>query len=110
MISHRGEGRETTTPHQGARLLSFEGRRLSPQEANRLLDLSFVFEVQERVDDAIALYSAVLHQYPLWADVHYRLGEAMEAQGNLPEAEKAYSRRWASIATTPTPTADWERC
>jgi len=76
----------------GARALSFEGRRLTPQEANRLLDLSFIFEVQERVEDAISLYSAVLAQYPLWADVHFRLGEAHEAQGDLAEAEKAWSR------------------
>ena len=72
--------------------MSFEGRRLTPQEANRLLDLSFIFEVQERIEDAVCLYSTILAQYPLWADVHFRLGGAREAQGDLLGAEEAYGR------------------
>ncbi len=85
----RGEG-QGQSPR--GRVLSFEGRRLNPQEANRLLDLSFIFEVQERVEDAVALYSTILAQYPLWADVHFRLGGAREAQGDLTGAEEAYGR------------------
>ncbi|GEM_PF-1139190 len=82
-----GDGRSP-----GGRTLSFEGRRLTPQEANRLLDLSFIFEVQERIEDAVGLYSTILAQYPLWADVHFRLGGAREAQGDLLGAEEAYGR------------------
>ena len=84
------EGQES--PPRGRRLLPFEGRPLTPQEANHLLELSFVFEVQERVDDAIALFSSILSQYPLWADVHFRLGGALEARGDLSGAEQAYLR------------------
>jgi len=55
--------------------------RLTEEEANHLLRFSYVFEINNLIDEAIEACTAITEIHPEWADVHFKLGRSYEARG-----------------------------
>jgi len=73
-------------------------KKLTKEECNKLLDLSYVFEVTNSIDEAIEAYELIINSYPGWADVHFKLGRAYEVKGERGKALREYKK---AIAINP---------
>jgi len=71
---------------------------LTDEEVNNLLKFSYVFEINNLVDQAIEACSAILERHPEWADVHFKLARAYEAKGSHGKAISEYKK---AIAINP---------
>ena len=87
-----------------ARTLELAGRReeaaallrrameLDPPDPRELNALGLQLIGMERLDEALAMFDAVLAQQPRLADAHYNRGWTLEAMGELKGAEAGYRR------------------
>jgi tetratricopeptide (TPR) repeat protein len=71
---------------------------LTDEEVNNLLRFSYVFEINNLVDQAIEACSAIIEVHPEWADVHFKLARAYEAKGSHGKAISEYKK---AIAINP---------
>lgn len=65
---------------------------LTDEEVNNLLRFSYVFEINNLVDQAIEACSAITEVHPEWADVHFKLARAYEAKGSHGKAISEYKK------------------
>jgi len=65
---------------------------LTDEEVNNLLRFSYVFEINNLVDQAIEACNAIAEVHPEWADVHFKLARAYEAKGAHGKAISEYKK------------------
>jgi len=71
---------------------------LTEEEIEHLLTFSYVFEINNLVDEAIEAYTAITEVHPNWADVRFKLARAYEAKGKYGKAIAEYRK---TIAINP---------
>lgn len=65
---------------------------LGEREVELLMKLSYVFEINNLVDEAIEAYSAITEVHPNWADVRFKLARAYEVKGLYGKAISEYKK------------------
>ena len=65
---------------------------LTEEEIEHLLKFSYVFEINNLVDEAIEAYSAITEVHPDWADIRFKLARAYEAKGKYGKAIAEYKK------------------